>query len=50
MTPKRRASGRRAVLWLTPRPVRYLHVATRWPAPRQKQPGLPACPNLNLHC
>lgn len=42
--------GRRAELWLTPRPVSYLHVATRWPAPRQKQPGLPACPDLNLHC
>jgi hypothetical protein len=42
--------GRRAVLWLTPRPVSYHHVATRWPAPRQKQPGLPACPDLNLHC
>ena len=25
--------GRRAVLWLTPRPVSYHHVATRWPAP-----------------
>jgi hypothetical protein len=42
--------GRRAVLWLTSRPVSYHHVATRWPAPRQKQPGLRACPDLNLHC
>jgi hypothetical protein len=42
--------GRRAVLWLTPRPVSYHHVATRWPAPRQKQPGLRACPDLSLHC
>ncbi len=51
--PKSRSDvNQRNHMWLglTSRPLRYHHVATRWPAPRQKQPGLRACPDLSLHC
>jgi hypothetical protein len=29
--------GRRAVLWLSAKPVSYHHVTTRWPAPREQR-------------
>ena len=42
--------GRRAVLWLSAKPVSYHHVATRWPAPRGQQRRGVACQNLSLSC
>jgi hypothetical protein len=42
--------GRRAVLWLSAKPVSYHHVATRWPAPRGQHRRGVACQNLSLSC